>query len=250
MKINPEGAIQYEILFKTEKPRTIVMKPDAVAVLEEWRRASGRNYGDDTPVFPDRFGGHYSTIEPVVKLFRRLRKETGLVNMTPGSVRNTAITRDIMDGYTEAYVCFRCWGVASSPMVNVYVRKARAAQMQSEQQRKINGNGQPVKMEPEKPRKIANLKPCPACGKENAVSGSFCAFCGANMSGEAKGLFAKLQGDNKALLTKVQEQTDRMQSMEEMIKAMEYHQSRLAAVVDKLRKEEAPAEQDEPLPED
>jgi len=132
MKINAEGAIQYQITFKTDKPRTIIVKPDAVAVLEEWRRASGRKYGDDAPVFPDRFGGHYSTIMPIVKLFRRLRKDTGLVNMTPGAIRNTAITGDVLTGYSEAYVCFRCWGVASSPMINVYVRKARAAQMHQE----------------------------------------------------------------------------------------------------------------------
>jgi integrase len=211
-KINDEGAIQYQITFKTTKPRDIVMKPDAVAVLEEWRRASGWNYGDNVPLFPDRCGGHYSTIEPVVKLFRRLRKESGIPGMTPGSIRNSAITADVMAGFSEAYVCFRCWGEASNPMINTYVRKARAAKMQAEQQRKINGStsGTP---EPEKPRKIANLKPCPSCGKPNAVNGMFCAYCGHSMSGDKESVIGKLEA-------RIQEQQNSMANILSEVKAM------------------------------
>lgn len=204
-KVNEEGALQYSLKFKTKKIRTIVMKPDAVAVLEEWRRACGRKYGDDAPVFPDRSGGHFKTIMPVNALFARLRKLTGLKHMTPGSIRNTAITADIMDGHVESYVCFRCWGEASNPMINVYVKKARAAKMQMEQQRKINGVGKQVDID-DKPRKIANLKSCPSCGKPNAIAGMFCTHCGHSMSPNADGVIGKLEA-------RIQEQDRKMDAM-------------------------------------
>lgn len=176
-----DNGLSYKIKFKTERVREILMSQDARAVLEQWRMASGASYGVESPVFPDRCGRKYSTIEPVVKLFRRLRAETGLDAMSPGCIRNSAITRDYDLQYSIEYICRRCWGEAYNPMVNIYVSMAKSIRAQRAEQERITGGA--AISEPKKPVRVVKMKPCPQCGTATPMDSVFCAKCGGIMDG-------------------------------------------------------------------
>ena len=176
-----DNGLSYKIKFKTERSRSILMSADARAVLEQWRMACGANYGDESPLFPDRFGTKYSTIEPVVKLFRRLRAETGLDAMSPGCIRNSAITRDFDLQYSVEYICRRCWGEPYNPMINIYASMAKSVQAQRAEQERITGGKS--NSEPKKPAKAIKMKPCPDCGASTPIDSVFCAKCGGIMNG-------------------------------------------------------------------
>lgn len=200
-KIDGES-VSYKIRFKTEKTREILMSQDAKAILEEWRRASRRDYGEPVPVFPDRCGNHYTTIEPVVDLFKRLRKETGFNHMTPGCIRNSAITRDCTH-YKIDYICRRCWGEPYNDMVNIYVSMAETVKMQRMEQERVNGK---PSTEDTKPKVITRI-PCPHCGASNPEDGVFCSVCGRGMKGDAGSVVERME----KTLAAMQEQLSAMQ---------------------------------------
>lgn len=182
LKIGADNHIEYITDFKTGIPRTIVMKPDAVAILEIWRRECGRNYGDDVYVFPNNDGNQYKTKETATKLFQRLRKATGYKKLIPSSIRNTAISHDVQAELPLQYVCMRAWGEPYNEMINIYV-KANSSKLQISTQEK---NGRVVvDLGKDTPRKIKTLQVCPKCGKQNVVGGEFCAFCGKSFIGES-----------------------------------------------------------------
>lgn len=190
LKVNKSGAIEYTINFKTGIDRIIVQKPETTAILEMWRKESGHNYGDDAYVFPDNNGRKYATLMQAIKLCMRLRKHIHLTELKPSSIRNTAITHDVNAGLPLAYICMRAWGEPYNAMINIYV-KAQSAQMQVDQHAK-NGHTS-VKVSEEKPRVIKSLRDCPACKKPNAMDGSFCIYCGANLDGQTLGALATLE---------------------------------------------------------
>lgn len=190
MRINESGAIQYRIVFKTGISREIVQKPDCTALLEAWRRESGHNYGDDAFIFPATGGRQYTSRGFQADLFARLAKHTGIAWLEPSCIRNTAISHDVDNEMSIQYICLRAWGEPFNDMINVYV-KAHSAKLQSEAQ--ARANGKPVKVDTLKPREIKSLRECPACKQKNAMLGSFCVFCGANLDGAATGLIADLQ---------------------------------------------------------
>ena len=72
---NDRGDIEYEIVFKTEKTRTIVQKPGTTEILEAWRRECGAALMDNKPIFPAPDGKPYETITVLAKMFHRLRKK-------------------------------------------------------------------------------------------------------------------------------------------------------------------------------
>lgn len=190
LMINQAGAIEYHINFKTGFDRIIVQKPETTAILEMWRKESGHNYGDDAFLFPDLHGEQYATLMQAIKLFRRLQKHARLKELKPSSIRNTAITHDVNARLPLAYICMRAWGEPYNDMINVYV-KAQSSQMQVDQHA-LNGHAA-VKVAEEMPRVIKTLRECPACKKQNAMDGSFCIYCGANLDGQALGVVAELQ---------------------------------------------------------
>lgn len=119
---NETGEIQYDILFKTEKPRTIVMRSAAIEVLETWRNECGALITDDTPIFPAPGGGHYQTITHLAKLFRELKKKTGIQKLMPSILRNTGMQHDLEAGYPVSYVCLRAWGEPYNDLINLYTK--------------------------------------------------------------------------------------------------------------------------------
>ena len=190
LKINQSGSIEYTFRYKTDFDRTIVQKPETTGILEMWRKESGHNYGDDALLFPTNAGTEAKSNIQVVRLFKRIGKYANPPKLTPGSIRNTAITHDVMSGLPLQYICMRAWGEAYNPMINIYTA-ANSAQMQNDQHAK-NGKGI-AKTEPIKPREIKSLRDCPACGKKNAMDGSFCIYCGANMDGQSSGVMAQME---------------------------------------------------------
>lgn len=116
------GEIQYDILFKTEKIRTIVMRPAAIEVLEQWRKESGALLTDTTPIFPAPDGGKYQTITHLTKLFRRLKAKSGIAALMPSILRNSGMQHDLEAGLPVSYVCLRAWGEPYNELINLYTR--------------------------------------------------------------------------------------------------------------------------------
>jgi len=208
LRINESGAIQYKIVFKTEIPREIVQKPDCTALLEAWRRESGHNYGDDAYIFPANGGRQYTSRGFTADLFEKISKATGIA-LLPSSIRNTAISHDVQNEMPLQYVCLRAWGEPYNDMVNVYT-KANSAKLQTDAQATANGRAA-VKIEQAKPREIRTMKKCPACGKDNAIVGTFCVWCGANMSGESAGKFSALESENAGMRAELAEMRERQE---------------------------------------
>jgi len=123
LKQDPDtGEISYTITFKTEKPRTIVMRPAAIEVLEAWRKECGALLSDNTPIFPAPDGGRYQTITHLTKLFRKLKTRTGITRLIPSILRNSSPQHDLEAGYPVAYVCLRMWGEPYNELINHYTR--------------------------------------------------------------------------------------------------------------------------------
>lgn len=130
------GGMEYTIQFKTEKPRTIAMREEAVAVLEDWQRESGMEWDGDDPVFPSRDGGRCKTNAQQKRLFQYLKEKTGIQKLMPSTIRPTAITHDVDDGCSTAYICLRAWGEPYSKMINLYARPD-SAKIQRDQQARV-----------------------------------------------------------------------------------------------------------------
>ena len=194
LKINSSGAIEYKITFKTGTERTIVQKPDTTAILELWRRECGHTYKDDAYIFPDNHGGQYTTLMQSTRLIEKLEKYAGLHNLKPSSIRNTAITHDVMAGLPLTYICMRAWGEPYNDMINIYV-KANSSQMQTDQHAK---NGQPVLKIIEKPVKV--LRACPSCGKQDVMQSDFCPFCGSGMSEKTPTMVSEMQAMQQQII--------------------------------------------------
>lgn len=175
LRVNPSGRVEYEITFKTPKTRTIVQKGTTTAILEMWRQELGANYGDETPLFPDREGRQYQTTAVLRDLVARLRKKTGL-KLTPGMLRNTAITHDVQAGLPTSYICLRAWGEPFNPMINVYARPD-SGRMQEELHAKIGLDEIPAGKTISR-RSIVSSLPCPGCGTPNLHSAVLCYQCG------------------------------------------------------------------------
>jgi integrase len=190
LKVNPSGAIEYKINFKTGIERTIVQKPETTGILEMWRKESGHSYGDSALVFPDNSGNQYKSLMQAIKLCRRLQEHLELTELKPSSIRNTSISHDVQARLPLVYICLRAWGMPYNDMINIYA-KANSAQMQVDQHAQSNGHTPPVVEE--KPRVIKSLRDCPSCKKPNAMDGSFCIYCGQNLDGKSLGIITTLQ---------------------------------------------------------
>lgn len=207
LKINENGAVQYDITFKTSFVRTIVQKPDCTALLEAWRRECGHNYGDDAYIFPTTGGARYTSRGFSADLFERISKAVGN-EIVPSSIRNTSISHDVDNEMPLTYICLRAWGEPYNEMINIYV-KAHSAKLQTNAQATANGRKAP-EIEKLKPKELKTMKECPACHKPNAMAGAFCVYCGSNMSGQQLGVMAELQKqvaeltERMALLTATQ----------------------------------------------
>jgi site-specific recombinase XerD len=116
------GGIQYDITFKTEKTRTIVMRSAAIEVMEAWRKECGALLTDNTPIFPAPDGSHYQTITHLAKLFKKLKGRTGINNLMPSILRNSSPQHDLEAGYPVAYVCLRMWGEPYNELINLYTK--------------------------------------------------------------------------------------------------------------------------------
>jgi len=192
LKVNRNGHIEYEITFKTEKTRTIVQKGTTTAILEMWRQECGANYGDETPVFPDRDGQPYQSTTVLRDLFARLRKQTGIASLSPGSLRNIAITHDVEAGLPTSYICLRAWGEPYNPMINVYARPD-SGRMQ-EEQHKQNGLDV-VAVGASVARVSRNVIVCPRCKIGNPHEAMFCYGCGWALTSEGARVLRDLKSD-------------------------------------------------------
>lgn len=190
LKINENGAVQYTITFKTTFNRVIVQKPDCTALLEAWRRECGHNYGDDAFIFPSTGGARYTSRGFSADLFEKIEKATG-IEIVPSCIRNTSISHDVDNEMPLQYICLRAWGEPFNEMINIYV-KANSAKLQTNAQATANGRQAP-KLEQMKPKELKTLKECPSCHKPNAIAGTFCVYCGSNMSGQQLGAMQELQ---------------------------------------------------------
>ena len=122
LKQDQTGEIQYDITFKTEKQRTIVMRSAAIEILEAWRKECGALLTDDTPIFPAPDNGHYRTITHLTKLFKRLKQRTGIDALMPSILRNSGMQHDLEAGYPVSYVCLRAWGEPYNDLINLYTK--------------------------------------------------------------------------------------------------------------------------------
>lgn len=190
LKINENGAVQYDITFKTTFKRTIVQKPDCTALLEAWRRECGHNYGDDAFIFPSIGGAKYTSRGFSADLFEKIEKATG-IEIVPSCIRNTSISHDVQNEMPLQYICLRAWGEPYNEMINIYT-KANSAKLQTNAQATANGR-QATKIEQMKPKELKTLKECPSCHKPNAMAGTFCVYCGSNMNGQQMGAMQELQ---------------------------------------------------------
>lgn len=194
LRVNQSGHIEYEITFKTQKPRTIVQKGTTTAVLEMWRQECGANYGDDTPMFPDRDGRPYQSTTVLRDLFGRLRKQTGIASLSPGSLRNIAITHDVEAGLPTSYICLRAWGEPYNPMINIYARPD-SGRMQEELHGK---NGLDVVKIDLVGRHTRNVRLCPACQKPNPHDAMYCYKCGRALTIEGEQVMADALAEARA----------------------------------------------------
>ena len=181
LHVNRNGHVEYEILFKTAKTRVIVQKGTTTAILEMWRQECGANYGDPTPIFPDRNGQMYKSTVYIRDLFDRLRRRLGLPGLVPSALRNTAITHDVEAGLPTSYICLRAWGEPYNDMINVYARPD-SGRMQDEQHGK---NGLDVVKIDLIGRHTRNVLLCPGCRKPNPHDAAFCYKCGRALTEEA-----------------------------------------------------------------
>ena len=133
---NERGDIEYEIIFKTEKTRTIVQKPGTTEILEAWRKECGAALTEERPIFPGPDGKKYETITTLKLLFNRLKKETGIPNLKPSILRTTAITHDVEAGLPVSYICLRAWGEPYNELINLYT-KPDSGRIQRDQHEKI-----------------------------------------------------------------------------------------------------------------
>ncbi len=139
-----DGGYEYTIKFKTEKSRTVVMRAAAVEVLEKWRMECGALPTDETPIFPAPDGKPYHTITHLAKLFNRLKKQTGIKNLMPSILRNSAMQHDLEAGYPVSYVCLVAWGEPYNELINLYT-KPDSAKIQRDQHAKA-GDAAPGKV--------------------------------------------------------------------------------------------------------
>jgi len=131
-----DGGIEYDILFKTEKIRHIVMRAPAIEVLEKWRMECGALLTDDTPIFPAPDGKPYQTITHLAKLFNLLKKKSGVKALMPSILRNSAMQHDLEAGYPVSYVCLIAWGEPYNDLINLYT-KPDSAKIQKDQHEKV-----------------------------------------------------------------------------------------------------------------
>jgi len=178
LKINKTGGIEYTLTFKTEKPRTIVMKPQATSALELWRQELGAKIGDDIPLFPDSDGKPYQTITILKQLCNRLKEKSGINKIMPSIFRNSAITHDIQAGLPVSYVCMRAWGESYNERINVYA-DPDSSQMQRDQHDK-NGIST-IKISPAALRKASEIRECPSCNVANPATMVYCGVCGGSL---------------------------------------------------------------------
>jgi site-specific recombinase XerD len=152
------GAVEYEILFKTDIPRTIVQKSWTTKILKKWAAEQGAEIGKtDAPIFPAPDGGHYQTIQVLVSLFNELKEKTGISHLMPSILRNTALKHDADAGMPVSYMCLRAWGVTYNKMINIYM-KPDSAKIQGDLHRKAKiADASPVEDEEEEGR-IAKLE--------------------------------------------------------------------------------------------
>ena len=147
-KVSNDGNKEYNTKFKTGKIRHIGQSAETTRILDEWRKWLG-TVPDDSPVFPDRHGNHYSTIQMISNTFRKF----GIENFTPSCVRPTAITHDVSDADNNTTaVCLKAWGKPSSELISTYAAKVDSLKLQREQQeRNRKKRGIPDVIEPVKP---------------------------------------------------------------------------------------------------
>lgn len=135
LKQNQDG-IEYDILFKTEKTRKVVMRAPAIEVLEQWRKECGALLTDNTPIFPAPDGERYRTITHLAKLFNRLKKQSGVNALIPSILRNSAMQHDLEAGYPVSYVCLIAWGEPYNDLINLYT-KPDSGKIQRDQHARI-----------------------------------------------------------------------------------------------------------------
>jgi integrase len=135
LRTNDRGDIEYEITFKTEKPRTIVQKPGTTEILELWRRECGAVLTDNKPIFPAPDGKPYETITVLAKMFDRLRKVTGITTLKPSVLRTSSITHDVEAALPISYICLRAWGEPFNELINLYT-KPNSGKIQRDQHEK------------------------------------------------------------------------------------------------------------------
>lgn len=135
LRFNTDGAVEYEITFKTEITRTIVQKPWTTRLLKAWARECGAKIGEtDGPIFPGPDGGYYQTITVLADIFNDLKEKTGMPHLMPSLLRNTAMKHDADAGMSVSYICLRAWGVTYNKMINIYM-KPDSAKIQGDQHR-------------------------------------------------------------------------------------------------------------------
>jgi len=183
LRINERGGIEYEIIFKTEKIRTIVQKGQTTAILEMWRQELGATFQDKGHIFPDRDGMPYETITVLKNLFQRLRLKTGISKLKPSMLRNTAITHDVEAALPTSYICLRAWGEPYNEMINVY-SKPDSGRMQAEQHKKAGTDEIPISKAIGR-RAAAAVRTCPGCDTSNPHDAGFCYVCGTILSPKA-----------------------------------------------------------------
>lgn len=217
------GGIEYKITFKTAKPRTIVQKGPATAVLEMWRIELGAQYGDPRPVFPDNHGKPYQTITVLKNLCKELREKTGIKKIMPSVFRNSAITHDVQSGLPPSYICLRAWGETYNDMINVY-SEPDSGKMQALQHQKCGVDLIPVV--PDIGRKaVLEVTKC-KCGLTNLPGAQFCYGCGEALTEEAREVVDDLRRDvhshPDAFMAAI---TERMQQLEDKLSEIEGNNS-------------------------
>lgn len=183
LKTNEQGAIEYEITFKTERSRTIVQKPGTTAILESWRRECGRKPDDAIPIFPTSGRDQYRSINVLKNLFDWLKEGTGIVKLKPSVLRTTAITHDVEAGLPISYICLRAWGEPYNNLINLYT-KPDSARIQSDQHKKAGIK--PMKILGSSDGfSVSKANVCRTCATINPPDKIFCMKCGQPLTEEA-----------------------------------------------------------------
>ncbi len=177
---------QYGVRVLLKTPKTGKERPIrftyAVPFLNQWEMDYPLPLTPDSPLFTQTVK-HSHQYEPLTKdglamLIRRLRKKSGVENLTPSILRPSKITHDVEDGTDLQYIMVKNWGTLKTPMIDVYAKVGQDYVDRIALERA--GIKHEVKRGP-KGKKLVPVQ-CPECGTLNPSGAMYCMICRAGLS--------------------------------------------------------------------